>query len=266
MDTAAARAFYAEESWGNRWAIKGPLYDPVTGHKGLDIAAAGRAIVPALRPGRVAAIYRHPVIGWVIAIEHAAGDIDGYCHVTQPLVAVGDRIDQWDDLARVATWGNYTGSAWRGPHIHLVNAATVQRIHMGPTRDPAPIIRAQLLALAGGGTTPIDPEEDDMPAPRIRQAHWDRPDGSRERLLYSFDNGLAHRWVESGATIANRYAKDYDTQSSEAVTESMFREIRRACEAVAGSRTVVSNAAVDPAAVAAAVAAALPKTITATLS
>lgn len=120
---------------------------------------------------------------------------------------------------------------------------------------------------------PIESEEDDdMPAPRIRQAHWDRPDGKRERLLYSFDNGLAHRWVESGAALANQYASDYDTGSSQPVTESMFREIQRACTALAGSITVnqgttgTTDLSAFPEAVAAAVKAITPTTITATLS
>lgn len=162
MTEAAARAFYAESNWGNLWGEKGPLYDPIAGHKGHDIRAAGRSLVPALRSGRITSIYRHPVIGWVMAIEHAPGDVDGYCHVILPLVDVGDEVDQFEPIARIATWGDYTGTAWGGPHLHLVNATSTARIHMGPTRDPAPIIASQLFDFAGGGGVPIESEEDDM--------------------------------------------------------------------------------------------------------
>lgn len=162
MSESTARAFYAESNWGNLWGEKGPLYDPVTGHKGHDVRAAGRTLVPALRGGRVTATYRHPVIGWVVAVEHAPGDIDGYCHVILPLVDVGDVVDAFQPIARIATWGDYTGTAWGGPHLHLVNASATARIHMGPTRDPAPIIASQLFGFAGGGGVPIESEEDDM--------------------------------------------------------------------------------------------------------
>ena len=194
MAESTARAFYAEANWGNLWGEKGPLYDRITGHKGHDIRAAGRSLVPALRGGRVTAIYRHPVIGWVVAIEHARGDVDGYCHVILPLVEVGDIVDEFEPIARIATWGDYTGTAWGGPHLHLVNASATARIHLGPTRDPAPIIRRVLpdLDFADGGSTPIDSEEDDM-------AHFDlikTPDGTvwwcvNRATRYAIPNGDA---------------------------------------------------------------------------
>lgn len=66
---------------------------------------------------------------------------------------------------------------------------------------------------------------------RFKQVHRFE-NGKIVRMLYSFDNGLCHVWIEGGATIANRYAREYKTGSSMEVTASMFNEIKRACEAL----------------------------------
>lgn len=155
----------------------------------------------------------------------------------------------------------------------IANASRFGFIREFGSADPRHF-RYQQPTWASLAIQPIESEEDDdMPAPRIRQAHWDRPDGKRERLLYSFDNGLAHRWVEAGAALANQYATDYETGSSQPVTESMFREIQRACTALVSSTTSIhqnSANALDTSALAAAVssavAAAIPSTITTTLT
>lgn len=82
---------------------------------------------------------------------------------------------------------------------------------------------------------PIIIDKETLMKNRFRQVHYVNKSGDFVRMLYSFDNGLAHIWNEGkAATFANRYAKDYETQSSIEVTESMFNEIKRACNAING--------------------------------
>jgi hypothetical protein len=147
-------AFYAEKRWGNRHGIKGPLYG-AAGHRGHDIKTAAREAVPALRGGKVAYVGKSSVLGPVVVIEVGPSNYDGYAHLYGVKVSVGDHVAQGAIIALTAGVGDYHGSAWLGPHLHITNGPLSGSVYAGATRDPAPGIRDVLAAgvnLAPAGT------------------------------------------------------------------------------------------------------------------
>lgn len=161
----SVQSFYSEARWGNRFGIKGPHYG-ANGHRGHDVKAAAGAAIPALRGGRVVLVSYSSILGTYVVIEHAAGDFDGYCHVTRP-VAQGAVLSQGQTVAFVAGAGDRPGSAWTGPHLHLTNGPTQISVHTGTVRDPAPIIRSVLSI----PEVPVSPTLTDIPTVK-RLAAW----------------------------------------------------------------------------------------------
>lgn len=136
-------SFYSKSNWGNLWGIKGPFYGPA-GHRGHDIKAAARTAVPALRAGRVVTVRRSTVLGNVVEIQVATGDVDGYAHITGTKVLLGQQVAAGQTIGLIAGWSDFHGTSWAGPHLHLTNGAAVGAVFSGPTRNPAPIIEKVL--------------------------------------------------------------------------------------------------------------------------
>lgn len=147
-------AFYHPNRWRNRFGVKGRHYGPA-GHRGHDIAAVAGTPVPVLRPGSVVLVGKSSILGWYVVVEVAQRVFDGYCHVV-PTVNRGEWVT--GTVGRVAGWGDYHGSAWEGPHLHMTTGPTTTSVHTGIVYDPAPIITAQLTALAADGMTRIEDE------------------------------------------------------------------------------------------------------------
>lgn len=134
--------FYAEENWRNLYGIKGPFY-PVA-HHGHDIRCAGREKIPCYRGGTVQPWRNSRVVGQTLSIRHGLGDYSGYCHLINRTARPGSVIAAGTFIAEAATWGDFTGTAWSGPHVHTVHGATAQCVFGIGTDDPAPYIRAVL--------------------------------------------------------------------------------------------------------------------------
>lgn len=166
MLSPAAVAFFSRYPEGNPFGIKGPLYGP-EGHRGQDVPVGAHGQVYALRGGTVVSSARSSVLGNYYVIKVGSADYDGYCHQLNPH-ALNSQIVQGQPVSIAAGPGDYHGSAWTGPHLHLTNGLAVTSVYQGVVRDPRPIIQAQLTAAAAGGSTPIDnriPERNpDMPS------------------------------------------------------------------------------------------------------
>ncbi len=91
--------------------------DPFTGkrafHQGLDIATYHGNPIYATADGVVIQARSDKIGGKTIKIKHMFGYTTVYCHLSEYLVKVGQKVKRWDTIGLV---GN-TGKA-RGPHVH----------------------------------------------------------------------------------------------------------------------------------------------------
>lgn len=83
-------------------------------HTGLDIAAEEGTVISAALPGTVGDVGFSQSYGNYILIEHANGLQTFYCHCSEIIACVGERIRQGERLARVGSTGYATG-----PHLHF---------------------------------------------------------------------------------------------------------------------------------------------------
>jgi murein DD-endopeptidase MepM/ murein hydrolase activator NlpD len=113
--------------------------DPFTGmskfHGGIDLRAAYGQTVPAAADGRVVSAGEQGAYGLSIVIEHSTGLQTRYAHLSAIDVAVGDSIQQGQEIGRVGQTGRATG-----PHLHF------EVIQDGRRVDPS-----RVMALNGNG-------------------------------------------------------------------------------------------------------------------
>lgn len=86
---------------------------PVSYHYGLDLAAPQGAPVHATNAGRVLVSRHLPIKGGFIIIDHGAGLMSYYLHLSKLLVEAGDLVAPGDVIAEVGSEGLSTG-----PHLH----------------------------------------------------------------------------------------------------------------------------------------------------
>jgi murein DD-endopeptidase MepM/ murein hydrolase activator NlpD len=82
-------------------------------HLGVDFAGAVGAPIKAANRGVVALVDTFFLAGRVIYIDHGAGVVTGYFHLSEPLVSVGDTVTRGQTIGRVGSTGRVTG-----PHLH----------------------------------------------------------------------------------------------------------------------------------------------------
>lgn len=82
-------------------------------HLGVDFAGAVGAPIKAANRGVVALVDTFFLAGRVIYIDHGAGVVTGYFHLSEPLVSVGDTVTRGQTIGRVGSTGRTTG-----PHLH----------------------------------------------------------------------------------------------------------------------------------------------------
>src|SRR5687767_14615488 len=82
-------------------------------HLGVDFAGAVGAPIKAANRGVVALVDTFFLAGRVIYIDHGAGVVTGYFHLSEPLVSVGDTVTRGQLIGRVGSTGRVTG-----PHLH----------------------------------------------------------------------------------------------------------------------------------------------------
>lgn len=87
---------------------------PISYHFGLDYPAAAGTRVQAVNRGRVVLAARYPVRGNLVAIDHGAGLVSMYFHLSKIGVKVGQMVEKGQDIGEVGSTGYSTG-----PHLHL---------------------------------------------------------------------------------------------------------------------------------------------------
>ena len=82
-------------------------------HLGVDYAGAVGAPVRAANRGVVALVDEFFLAGNVVYIDHGAGVVTGYFHLSRALVAPGDTVEKGQQIGLVGATGRVTG-----PHLH----------------------------------------------------------------------------------------------------------------------------------------------------
>jgi murein DD-endopeptidase MepM/ murein hydrolase activator NlpD len=97
------------------WPVEGHITQPYSSeHYAIDIAAEEGTPVVAAAAGTVAAAEWDDRHGNLSAIDHGGGMITRYTHLLDYQVAVGDYVDQGQQIGRVGSTGESTG-----PHLHF---------------------------------------------------------------------------------------------------------------------------------------------------
>lgn len=82
-------------------------------HLGVDFRGAVGAPIRAANRGVVALVDRFFLGGRVVYIDHGAGVVTGYLHLSRFLVAAGDTVERGQTIGLVGATGRVTG-----PHLH----------------------------------------------------------------------------------------------------------------------------------------------------
>lgn len=84
-------------------------------HMGLDLDGEPGDTVVAVTRGVVALVDEFLLAGNIVYLNHGAGLLSGYFHLSQQLVAEGDTVEAGTPIGRVGATGRVTG-----PHLHWV--------------------------------------------------------------------------------------------------------------------------------------------------
>ena len=102
-------------------------------HMGVDFAGRRGASVRAANRGVVALVADLYLSGTTVLIDHGAGLVTGYLHLSRALVAVGDTVARGQLIGEVGATGRVTG-----PHLHWLAA------YGGITFDPLGLVGLDL--------------------------------------------------------------------------------------------------------------------------
>ena len=125
---ASARAHRTPPLWGEHVVM--PRESPVTSefgdgrvfngqvssrHMGLDLRGARGDTVVAAADGEVLLVEPFLLAGNVVYLNHGAGLLSAYFHLSEQLVSAGDRVRAGEPVGLVGATGRVTG-----PHLHWV--------------------------------------------------------------------------------------------------------------------------------------------------
>lgn len=113
----------------------GVRHDPFTGrtafHAGQDFAGGMMTPIKATAPGVVAFVGQRVGYGNVVEIDHGQGFKTRYAHLARAAVAVGDKVQAGELIARMGSTGRSTG-----PHLHY------EVWRNGRVQDPSRFLKA----------------------------------------------------------------------------------------------------------------------------
>lgn len=159
----SVKTFYAKSRWGHVFHQIRIINGFVSKHSGHDLMNAARTLVPALNAGTVTKVGRLGDIGQFVEVKVSSNLYMTYCHIL-PSVKVGQKIKQGQNVGKLAGAADGPGTAWTGPHLHLMAARTTGAFgNRAITIDPKPyILNAISGGGAGGGGVSIQETETDM--------------------------------------------------------------------------------------------------------
>lgn len=167
--------------------------------------------IPALAAGRVARAGWQVAHGWWTAVDTGDGWYDTYSHMVGLWHDVGAELGQGDAVGPLGTTGLSTG-----PHLHTQRTRNPFPWSHGTEIDPWPRIANLITASAGGGTTPFDPEEDDMPIVLERgidtgfMVTYPTPRGISRVVIDSIANARGVVEQATKSKIVQMYPADFD--------------------------------------------------------
>lgn len=196
MAVMSVAEFYAPGHWGNRFGVKGPMYDPVVGHKGQDINRHPLGTpIPSWTSGTVVRIEEYDNLGHTVILQRSAREFVGFAHMNSrsPL-----RLGSWVALGQpVGPLGN-SGSATTGRHLHTTLEPTIA-IGTRLAMDPLPLIKAAIAA-----------PKSRRKAGRNVALLYTKIDGKNFFALAGDSPGTPANWLETrDQNLANQLAAQY---------------------------------------------------------
>lgn len=120
--------FTITDGWGGR-----TVFGTYSYHQAIDLAARAGTPIYAADGGVVTTAERNSSYGYFVVIKHDNGQETLYAHMrTEPIVSVGERVYQGQQIGEVGSTGYATG-----PHLHFevrVNGEKVNPINYLPER------------------------------------------------------------------------------------------------------------------------------------
>jgi hypothetical protein len=156
-------SFYARPQWRDLWNVRRPNG---ARHRGLDIAASARRLIPILSTGVVVLRGDSAELGRYLVLAVGA-EYHGYCHLYGTLAglpAIGRTLYSNNPYFAAAGPLDDPGTSWTGPHLHLTRGLNATHVYQGTTLNPAPVVVERLAAFAGSGTIPLP-----IPTPRRKK-------------------------------------------------------------------------------------------------
>jgi murein DD-endopeptidase MepM/ murein hydrolase activator NlpD len=133
-------------------------------HTGTDFAGAVGAPVAAAARGVVALVADFYLAGRAVYLDHGAGLVTGYFHLSQALVAEGDTVKAGERIGAVGRSGRVTG-----PHLHWIMR------YGGISVDPMTLVELGRLSAASPAAPAARPSDRPSPCSASSPAPQRRP-------------------------------------------------------------------------------------------
>jgi murein DD-endopeptidase MepM/ murein hydrolase activator NlpD len=118
-----------------------PFHGRAAMHSGLDFRAPIGTPIHAAAAGRVSFVGRKSGYGNVVEIDHGAGMITRYAHMSRFGTRVGQRIEAGDVIGAIGNTGRSTG-----PHLHFEVRINGRAVNPRPFLETAPHVLEQVRA------------------------------------------------------------------------------------------------------------------------